>query len=242
MKQSLLKGATTLLATMVLTDGMAGTGGGSNPAVTVNDGGSLTVNSTLTVNEADIVVENGGVMTVTHGSVTNAVTLEVQVGGILRGCGTINAVLLNNGTIYVECGPEQPLILTGEVTNNGDIIVTNDSELVATTATFTNNGLLDLRLGTPTLPTLLVNNGTVLLPDDPEITITGTAVSGLDFIVTADAAPGSDYQLEQSFDLQLWTPLGATQAGGNGLQFIHVNGMVSATGKSFYRIVEVPAP
>lgn len=197
----------------------------------------MTVNSSLTVNTADILVEDGAIMRVNTGSVTNADILQINAAGQLIGCGTINAIILNYGNVTVDCGTSPGLVVTEEVTNDGDFVLVNDSYLTATTTTFTNNGTLDLRDGDQTLPTFLVNNGTILLTDGLLAEIVNFDFNGDDVVVTADTSASYSYHMEYSDDLGTWTDCTTPVPGGGTLDFTHTNGKQGVT-KRFYRLVE----
>lgn len=214
---------------------------GAVPAVTVKGGGELIVKSTLTVNGADILVETGAIMRIETGSTVNADTLEIEEFGQVLGCGTVNAALVNNGTIIAECGSSPGLELTGTVANSGEIVLKNGTRLTATAATFTNTGALDLRHGDNTLPSTLVNvGGKVLLTGtkDTLCEVTQFTINGDDIDVHSYTSLAYEYHLEFSDDLKLWadatTPV---VPGGGTIIFTHTMGSVGED-KRFYRVVE----
>lgn len=89
---------------------------------------------------------NGGVLKLT-GSLTNTQSLSIEAGAAFESLGN--------------------LTVTGDLINHGTLLFTEDAQL-AVGGTFTNNGLLDIRGWSGTLPTDLVNNGTILA-DPPSL-------------------------------------------------------------------------
>lgn len=211
------------------------------PAVTVKGGGELIVKSSLTVSGADVVVETGATMRIESGSTVNSDILEVDELGLVIGCGTVNAAIINNGTIIADCGSSPGLEMTNTVENNGEVVLKNGTRLTATAETFTNTGALDLRYGDNTQPTNLVSNGgRVLLTGskDTLCKIIQVTLSGDDVDIQSYTSLAFDYHLEYSDDLSSWfdatTPI---VPGGGTMIFSHTNGSAGVD-KRFYRIVE----
>lgn len=205
----------------------------------IHDTGRLIVRSELTVNAGDVLIENGGVMEVHSGSVTTADTLEIQLGGLLTGCGTINANIINLGTIQSECGPATYLVVNGDLENGGTTKITNGTELQVS-GTLTNNQLLDIRGGSMTTGTF-INNGIFLSDGSIDVDIVSADVVGSDFQVTAATMSSRSYVMEFSLTLLpgSWIQVGFSQVGIDGpLLFTHPNG--ATFGKAFYRIRALP--
>lgn len=224
---------------------MAPVGLYASDALTVGDGGTLIVRSggAVTVNGADILVEDGATMEIEASSVTTADTLRVALGGVLTGCGTINAVLINEGLIMVDCTSPSGLVLQQSVTNYGDFIVANGASLTVGAHLFENHCFLDLRgAASQVLPTNFQNFGHVALhSSDSSAVITLFAVSGVDFTVQAKTSVAYSYHLEHSTDLVNWTDVSTPEAGGGTMVFTHVGGApTSASTRSFYRVAESP--
>ncbi len=89
----------------------------------------------------------GGVLTLT-GSLGNTSSLSIGAGARFENLGS--------------------LTVTGNITNDGTLLVTGAAQL-AVGGTFTNNGVLDIRGWSGSLPPGLVNNGTIL--SDPTLTL-----------------------------------------------------------------------
>lgn len=218
------------------------------PKLAIHSGGQLTLagGATLTVNDGNantddnIQIQSGGIMRVATGSVTNATILEVQELGLLIGCGTINAALLNHGTVIADCGTNPGLEFQQASTNNGEVVLRNGTTLTSD-ATFTNNGTWDARYGDNTLPAGFADGGgDVLLTGSTKTIckITDLTLNGSDVEVSAYTSLAYDYHMEWSDELMNWFDVGANQPGGGTITFKHINGASAAT-KRFYRLVEV---
>jgi autotransporter-associated beta strand protein len=89
----------------------------------------------------------GGVLTLT-GSLGNTSALDIEVGARFENLGS--------------------LTVTGNITNDGTLLLTGTA-LLAVGGTFTNNGVLDIRGWSGSLPNGLVNNGTILSDPSPTL-------------------------------------------------------------------------
>jgi autotransporter-associated beta strand protein len=88
------------------------------------------------------------------------------IGGVLTltgSLGSTSALTIGSGARFENLGS---LIVAGDVANDGTLLVTGDA-LLAVGGTFTNNGVLDIRGWSGTLPPGLVNNGTILSDPTP---------------------------------------------------------------------------
>ncbi len=103
--------------------------------------------------------------------------LKISTNASLRGCGTIAASVVNDGTISVEC--PSALAFTGIVTNNTRIIIPNGM-VASFGAMVVNYGTIDASAGgSAQFLGGVVNNGTILLPPIPTApsSLSATAVS-----------------------------------------------------------------
>jgi hypothetical protein len=191
----------------------------------VHDTGHLIVNSEVTVEggTGELLIENGGT---------------------LSGCGIINANIVNMGEILGDCGTGTFLVVNGDLTNDGTIVITNCTGLQVS-GTLLNNptGLLDTRGGSMTAGTF-TNNGTYLFDGGfiNDIELVSFGITGADYQVTAITLSTKTYVLEVSSDLQPsgWVQVGFPQSGTDGpLNFTHINGALAPGGKAFYRVREV---
>jgi autotransporter-associated beta strand protein len=82
-------------------------------------------------------------------------------GGII----TLTGILSKTGTLNIGAGARfenlGSLTVTGNITNDGTMLLTSDAVLEVG-GNFTNNGVLDIRSWSGTLPPNFVNNGTIL--------------------------------------------------------------------------------
>jgi len=104
--------------------------------ITYVNAGTLTVAGTTV---SPVTVQNAASLA-NHGTINATVTVDAG-GGVSR-VGTINGDLVNNG--YIEVSGDDPLLVSGTITNNGTLKMS------------TWNG---------TVPTNIINNGTLLPPD-----------------------------------------------------------------------------
>ena len=82
-------------------------------------------------------------------------------GGLLKISGSLSgtsALTIATGARLENIGN---LVVAGNITNEGTMLITDDAVLTLS-GTFTNNGVLDIRGWSGTLPAGLVNNGTIL--------------------------------------------------------------------------------
>jgi fibronectin-binding autotransporter adhesin len=182
-------------------------------------------------------VANGACLNLSGGVVT-ASTLQVLTGGTLNGSGTVNAPLVNYGTVAAT-GTASTLKFSGNVVNYGTFILTGGAALQATGG-FVNNGLLDVMTGAQTLPSNLVNNGIVL--DVSAVKLHSVSYTTGTFSVGIQSYTGHTYQLQYAATLapSSWSNLGAPAAGTGGvLSFTDTSSGASAKA-GFYRILVNP--
>ena len=128
------------------------------------------------------------------------------------------------------------LQITGNVTNNGAMQFLNGSGLVVT-GTFVNHGLLDLLTGAQTLPTVFINNGTVLLGTN--IVATSFTKTGGTLSLIIYGYDGHTYQLQRTPTLNhaSWLNVGPPQDGaGAPLTFTDTPG----GSQNFYHVAVSP--
>ena len=192
-------------------------------------GGTLQISGAVS-NSAFVFVTNAATLQLSGGKIT-ADTVHIYPNAFLLGCGTINGVLLNDGTLLSSCGTN--ITFNGAVTNNGTMRLTGGTQLNAT-GTFVNNGLLDLINAAGSLPPGFVNHGVVL--DSSSVQVSQIFISGTDIQVQIFSATGHTYQLQRSGSLNPpnWGDSGASQSGtGGALTF--TNNSVLAQPQGFYR-------
>ena len=206
-------------------------GTGNYRGATIVGAGTLQVSGTITTTNF-IIISNAATLDL-PGTIT-AGTVQINSGGTLTGCGAINGNLLNNGTVISDCGGM--LEITGNVTNNGAMQFLNGSGLVVT-GTFVNHGLLDLLTGAQTLPTVFINNGTVLLGTN--IVATSFTKTGGTLSLIIYGYDGHTYQLQRTPTLNhaSWLNVGPPQDGaGAPLTFTDTPG----GSQNFYHVAVSP--
>lgn len=198
------------------------------------DGGTLAV-SASTLGCKELEARAAATLQLSNGAVSGDVMIDA--GGFLRGCGTINGSLTNNGSVVIDC--PWGLHLNGSTINNGAMILLSGASLV-TNSRFTNNGLLDLLTSTGTvLPAEFINNGTVVYPGD--VRIHNLSRTGITFTMTVESFTSHYYQLQKSFTLTVpqWVSIGGPVAGSTGDDIVLTDS--GATGsQAFYRIQVSP--
>jgi fibronectin-binding autotransporter adhesin len=187
--------------------------------------GTLKVNgSTLAFTEAD----DWGTINLANATLTGT-TVTVEQTGYLTGCGTINADLVNNGQVSVNCGD---LVVNGNITNNGTMSLYGGTVLIAN-GSFVNNGVLDLLTSPNTvLPPGFVNNGTVIQFGQAKVQSISRA--GSTFTMVVQSLSGHNYQLQRSPILPAanWQNVGTAKPGTGA----DISLTDSSTGRMFYRL------
>jgi uncharacterized repeat protein (TIGR01451 family) len=157
---ALLVGSSVTLTRLIMTNGATGT-------LTFRTGTMSTQASTVS-NSYPFVIGDGtdpATYYINGGVHAFANWLKISTNASLRGCGTIAASVVNDGTISVECG--SALTFLGTVTNNTSIVVPNGM-VVSFAALVVNNGTIDASAGgSAQFFGGVVNNGTILLPPQP---------------------------------------------------------------------------
>jgi len=192
-------------------------------------GGTLQISGTVS-NSTFVFVTNAATLQLSGGKIT-ANTVHIYPNAFLLGCGTINGVLLNDGTLLSSCGTN--ITFNGAVTNNGTMLLTAGTQLDAT-GPFVNNGLLDIINAAGSLPPGFVNHGVVL--DSSSVQVSQIFSSGTDVQVQIFSAAGHTYQLQRSGSLNPanWSDIGASQSGtGSVLTFTDNSVLIQPLG--FYR-------
>jgi hypothetical protein len=175
-------------------------------------------------------VAAGAALNLSGGLVTCG-TLQVLTGGALTGTGTVNATVVNNGTVTAS-GSSQTLSFSGSVVNYGTFILAGGASL-QTSGSFVNDGLLDVMTGAQKLPANLVNNGVVLTASALKVRSLSMA-SGI-FTLNIQSYSGHAYQLQKSTNLSTWQNVGAAQAGATGSALVLSDTNAAAAG-TFYRV------
>jgi autotransporter-associated beta strand protein len=199
-------------------------------------GGTLALTGSIT-NNSSAEIANTATLNLNSGTLTMS-TVHIASGGTLTGCGTINASLVNDGTIASGCGSPGKLVVNGNITNNGFMQFTAGTGL-QNTGTFTNNGTLDLITGVQSLPANFVNNGTVF--DSSSVKISQITSVGADIRIFINSVPGHSYQLQRRTSLTTgtWTNVGSPLPGnGSILTLAEVGGASGSQG--FYRVLVSP--
>lgn len=211
---------------------LAGANTYSGPTLIV--GGVLRLSGSIT-NNSIVTVPGGSVLELAGGTLT-AGTLHIEAGGMLRGAGTINATVVNDGSIFSSGGAN--LAFAGNVTNNGLIQLTAGSALVAA-ASVVNNGTIDLRTGSQALPAGLVNNGTIL--DAASVTGVSLSMAPGEVQIVLRSSVGFSYQLSHSATLPAasWSPVGSPQPGTGGV-LVFTAAVEPADRQGFYRVEVTP--
>ena len=196
---------------------------------TMISGGTLNLSGSIS-NAAQVIATNTATLQLSGGIIT-ANLVRICTNAFLLGCGRINAVLLNDGTLLSSCGTN--LTINGAVTNNGTMRITAGTQLIAS-GPFVNNGLLDIINAAGSLPPGFVNNGVVL--DSSSVVVSQISFSGPDVQVQILSAVGHTYQLQRSGSLAPanWLPVGASQSGTGGV-LTFTNSAALAQPQGFYR-------
>jgi autotransporter-associated beta strand protein len=194
------------------------------------DGGVLEVEQAA-LSGAEIRVKPGATLQVSAATL-RAARVTVDAGGTLRGCGTIEGDLVNNGTVEIGCGD---LRVSGAITNNGRMSLLAGAVLRAE-GTLINNGFLDLLVSSgTTLPVGFVNNGTLLLPG--AVKIHAVSRTGTRFSMLIEAFPNHTYQLQRTSSLVggTWQNVGPALSLPYGFELTLSDSAASGSSR-FYRV------
>lgn len=202
---------------------------------TLVSGGTLEVSGSIS-NASYVDVTNAAALDLAGGTITTR-SIHIRPAALLSGCGTINADLVNDGTVLGGCGPGSSLAFTGTVTNNGTMRFSGGAALSAA-GLFVNNGTLDLITGDTNLPPNLINHGVILGAQNVRISRISWADSVLQ--VQVPGYSGHLYQLQRSDSLAppAWTNVGAAQPGNNGLLTLPDSDSTNEA-QYFYRVVVI---
>lgn len=202
--------------------------------IIVNDGGTLTVNTTVTLpDNGKVEVKSGGQSHVPDGGVVDG-DVTVDAFGTLTFCGTITGTLLNSGDVISDCGSSGTV--EGDMTNDGTFSMTRNTSLNVN-GTLSNTGLLDIITGSTLSAGVFTNTGIVWdseqASQDTTIVINGNSAE-----ISIFARSSHFYQLQSRNDLLTgdWTTIGARQTGPVALQFVDTDALLS-TDKNFYRLL-----
>ncbi|MGL4401371.1 MAG: cadherin domain-containing protein [Luteolibacter sp.] len=147
--------------------------------------------------------------------------------------------LLNHGTLVIAA---HPLHVSGNATNHGVLRLYGDA-IIDISGTFTNSGVIDTINWNGTLPSGLINTGTIL--DRTSLRVLSSGVgTGHQFNLSIPGFPGHFYQLESSNLSDAWSPLGQLVPGaGNAVNppTLHFTPDLDGAAR-FYRVVVTPAP
>ena len=205
-------------------------GGSSNfiGGVTVEQG-TLALSGTLACS-GSTGVNPGAVFQLLGGTLATA-SLDIAAGATLRGAGTIDGELLNNGSVEVDSGD---LTVTGSVINNGTMRIKGGAKL-STSQTVQNHGILDLLTAGAGLPPNLENYGVVI--DSSGMKVTHYTINGTNFELGIQTYSGHSYQLQRSGSMLpgSWDPIGDPVAGDDTPKtFVDIGGI--SGDKRFYRV------
>jgi autotransporter-associated beta strand protein len=194
-------------------------------SATAVNGGTFEVSGSL--GTTNVNVTGSATLSMSGGVITTG-TVQIGASASLAGYGTINGLLVNQGTVVVSGS----LTLTKGVQNNGIILVTGSGTL-AVGGTFINNGTLDV-MDSPrtTLPAGLVNNGIILT--SANVAVLQSSRSGNSFAVTMQSYVDHTYQLYSSPDLHTWSAAGNAQQGTGGT-IVLTDSNATASGE-FYKV------
>ena len=163
-------------------------------------------------------------------------------GGVLR----ITGRLANTSTLSIASGATFENVgsvsVNGNITNSGTLVLTGDASLLVT-GTFTNYGVLDATVWSGTLPTGIVNYGSILTPvaEDPFSSWQGSSWSGNSDINTIgpEADPdrdGTNNLLEWALGLNPNIPDGFRPTftpGGAVMEYIYKRSKIAASAVTY---------
>ncbi len=176
--------------------------------------GTLAISGSLNNNGGDFEIESGAGLGMA-GGVVSTDTVQVDQGAVLTGSGSIDAMLVNQGTVTVTGGGT--LTVNGNFENDGTMTIEGGSALAVNlpadgSASFVNTGLLDIMDSPQTaLPNGIVNTGTVLT--SALVAVQQVARTATTFSTTIQSYTGHTYQLQEAPDFVTWQNVGAPQAG-----------------------------
>jgi rhamnogalacturonan endolyase len=169
-------------------------------------------------------------------SYTGATTVTagiLEIGGTLNGT---SGITISGSGSYYQAGGE--LSVAGSITNNG-IFKISGSPTITLTGAFTNNGVLDLINGSSTLPSGLVNHGTILTSSSAT-SLSQASLSGGTLSISMPSYVEHTYQLERATSLAspTWTAVGSSQMGTGSMLTLQ-DPAVSGSA-AFYKVIVSP--
>ena len=188
-------------------------------------------------------IKVGGTTQVLSGSCVYSGATTVN-GGVLR----ITGSLANTSALTIASGGtfenQAAVRISGDITNNGTLILKGNATL-AFTGNFTNNGVLDATAWSGTLPAGIVNNGSILSPQGPEIFANWQSGIWPGNSDLNTIGPGADPDRDGVNNLLEWAlhldPMlpdvfsPAFTASGGGLEFTYTRRKV-ASGAALYQV------
>ena len=184
-------------------------------------------------------VQSGAQMKLEDGSTIRAALLHIQNNGVVRGCGTIEAAVQNEGDLVADCGTGTSLVLIGGVTNQAAVRVRAGTALETGSHPFVNEGLLDTMTAAGALPSGLTGGGAVYTTQSaPPLEIeVNNATASFSFLALAL----HQYELQQASVLQPadWVSIGGPLTGlDQVLQVPHSIG--ATTNRTYFRYRILP--
>jgi autotransporter-associated beta strand protein len=211
------------------------TGTNAYSGVTTVGGGTLAIAGRLTTTNV-VTVMASGILDLS-GTVTAGFT-TVQPGGTLTGCGILNGPLVNNGTVLLNCGSGQQLVINGSFTNNGTLQLLAGTA-ISVSGAFVNNGTID-RITSPNgLPPGVINNGVIL--DASSVVLQSIDLTTGDVVIAVQTVTNHNYQLQRAATLTspTWTNIGIPEPGTGGVVEL-VDSPAPAGSQFYYRVLVAP--
>lgn len=143
-------------------------------------GGHLNIQDGYLVELGSVVVRENACLKLGETAVLSASSLSIETNGMVKGSGTLDANVFNNGTLLGNGGPGTIMTITGTTTNNGTIRMVDQTALDLQ-GQLTHEGLLDL----------------IMSPSSPPVSLGGGE------IVSANTIPPMSMTVGSHADLQL---------------------------------------
>jgi rhamnogalacturonan endolyase len=189
------------------------------------------------INTTNLIVVSNSASLNLGGSLTAGLT-RIESGGLLTGCGTINGPLVNHGTMLLNCGMGQQLVVNGSFTNHGTLQLLAGTA-IAVSGSFVNHGTIDLITSPNGLPPGLINNGVII--NSSSVVIQSIDLTDGEVVIAIQTVANHGYQLQRSPSLgaPVWTDIGS-QEPGNGSVVTLVDSPAAQSGQFFYRVLVAP--
>jgi T5SS/PEP-CTERM-associated repeat protein len=160
--------------------------------------------------------------------------LRIRANSLLTGCGTVNGsvVIDTGGVVRSDC---TNLVFTGDVTNNGVLLA--DGAGLECFGNVINNGTIYLfNGGTTNFHGAFISNGSIVNVGAP--TISSISRLGNDITLKLTSVPGLTYQLQSttSLPLPVWSDIGTTQSGTDGVLTFTDFGAATNASFRYYRV------